>query len=73
MARPLSASSTWIDPPATISAPDPTDPITVTSTSRNSIVWPERTDEAMTREVAVVIYPFDQPLTLGLRDWAHRF
>jgi hypothetical protein len=40
-----------MDPPATISAPDPTDPMMVTSPCGNSMVWPERTEDDITREL----------------------
>src|SRR5215203_2512708 len=34
----------WIDPPATISAPEPTEPTMMTSPSSNVSLWPDRTD-----------------------------
>src|SRR3954469_10789357 len=34
----------WIDPPATISAPEPTEPTMMRSPSRKTRVWPDRTE-----------------------------
>src|SRR5215210_3171122 len=50
MARPRKAPYTWIDPPATISAPEATEPMTVTSPSRNTTDWPDRTGLSSCKE-----------------------
>src|SRR5881392_4021436 len=41
-----------MEPPATISAPDPTEPSTVTSPSVKMIDWPERTGLSSSNELA---------------------
>ena len=46
----------WTDPPATISAPDATRPITVTSPSGCRIDWPERTLASIISEVVVGVF-----------------
>ena len=61
----------WIDPPATISAPELTDPITVTSPSGNSMVWPERTDEVMTSDV--VTGRVVAPCSVSSSAWVRTF
>src|SRR5450759_4072774 len=43
MARPRRVPYTWIEPPATSSAPEATEPSTVTSPSGKKMDWPERT------------------------------
>ena len=47
-----------MDPPATISAPDPTEPSTVTSPSGKMIDWPERTGWSSSSELDFFVSRF---------------
>jgi len=62
----------WIDPPATISAPEPTEPSTVTSPSVKTIDWPERTGLSSSSEVGFGLGSSlgSSALTGSLRDHA---
>ncbi len=50
MARPRNAPYTWIEPPATISAPEATEPRITTSPRSNTTDWPERTGRSTSSE-----------------------
>ena len=56
-----------MEPPATISAPEPTEPSTVTSPSMNTIDWPDRTGLSRSNEVGFGIVP-DNALARRFRD-----